>query len=299
MTDTPPRIFDTGLACRHLARALRKGGEDFLLAHAATEICERLTAIQRPFRAILDCGTPNARLAEQLAAHLQPPLLIRMMPLPAAANQNAIPSFAGEMENLALAPAKFDLAVSALALQAVNDLPGALLQLRLVLKPDGLFIGCLLGGASLQELRTALAAAETEIYGGVSPRIAPFADVRAMGGLLQRAGFALPVADSETLTVRYANMFGLIADLRAMGAANALIARRRVPVGKRFFSRAAEIYAQKFADSDSRVRATFELIYLSGWAPHESQQKPLAPGSAKMRLADALKTKPFPDTGSQ
>jgi hypothetical protein len=142
------------------------------------------------------------------------------------------------------------------------------------------------------ELRTALAVAETEIFGGVSPRVAPFADVRDMGGLLQRAGFALPVADSEPLTVRYSDMFGLMRDLRAMGATNALVARRRKPGTKRFFMRAAKIYAERYADPDGRVRATFELIFVSGWAPHESQQKPLAPGSAKMRLADALKSKP-------
>jgi hypothetical protein len=156
------------------------------------------------------------------------------------------------------------------------------------LRPDGLFLGCLLGGTSLHELRTVLAVAETELCGGISPRVAPFADVRELGGLLQRAGFALPVADSETVTVRYASLFDLMADLRAMGATNALVARLRKPSAKGFFMRAAEVYAQRFADPDGRLRATFEMIFLSGWAPHESQQKPLPPGSAKMRLSDAL-----------
>lgn len=197
----------------------------------------------------------------------------------------------GDEENLPLAQESFELAVTALSLQNLNDIPGALLQLRRVLRPDGLFLGCLLGGTSLHELRTALAAAETEMYGGISPRVAPFADVRDMGGLLQRAGFALPVADSEIVTVRYASMFGLMADLRAMGATNVLAARLRKPLSKGFFLRAAEIYAQRFSDSDGRARATFEMIFLSGWAPHESQQKPLAPGSAKMRLSDALASK--------
>jgi SAM-dependent methyltransferase len=197
----------------------------------------------------------------------------------------------GDEENLPLAQESFELAVTALSLQNLNDLPGALLQLRRVLRPDGLFLGCLLGGTSLQELRTALAAAETEMCGGISPRVAPFADVRDMGGLLQRAGFALPVTDREIVTVRYPSMFGLMADLRAMGATNALAARQRKPAPKGFFLRAAEIYAQRFADPDGRVRATFEMIFLSGWAPHESQQKPLAPGSARMRLADALASK--------
>jgi len=195
---------------------------------------------------------------------------------------------------LQLAPECFDLAVSALSLQNLNDLPGALVQLRRVLKPDGLFLGCLLGGQSLHELRTALAVAETEIYGGISPRVAPFADVRDMGGLLQRAGFALPVADREPLSVHYATMFDLMADLRAMGATNALAARQRKPSTRGFFLRAANIYAERFADPGGRVRATFEMIFVSGWAPHESQQKPLPPGSVKMRLADALGIKPAP-----
>src|SRR6185437_12704900 len=157
--------------------------------------------------------------------------------------------------------------------------------------PDGLFIGAIIGGGSLRELREALGEAEAEVTGGASPRVAPFADVRDMGGLLQRAGFALPVADSEPLTVRYDDLFALMADLRAMGATNALAERLRRPTRRQVFLRAAEIYAERFSDPDGRIRATFEVIFLSGWAPHASQQKPLAPGSARMRLADALRTK--------
>jgi SAM-dependent methyltransferase len=289
----PPAIFDRRLIRRRLARAAAAaaGGEDFLICHAIGEFGERLAAIKRDFCAILDAGTPSPRLAARLADLLRPPLIVRMAPL-AAAGEPSLALVAGDEENLPFTPECFDLAVSALSLQNLNDLPGALVQFRRVLKPDGLFLGCLLGGHSLLELRTALAVAETEIFGGVSPRVAPFADVRDMGGLLQRAGFALPVADSEPLTVRYSDMFGLMRDLRAMGATNALVARRRNPATKRFFMQAAKIYAERYADPDGRVRATFELIFLSGWAPHESQQKPLAPGSAKMRLADALKHKP-------
>jgi SAM-dependent methyltransferase len=288
----PPAIFDRRLIRRRLARAANAaGGEDFLICHATEEFAERLATIKRGFCAILDAGTPSPRLAMRLADLLRPPLIVWMAPL-AAADAPSLALVASDEENLPFAPDCFDLAVSALSLQNLNDLPGALVQLRRVLKPDGLFLGCLLGGSSLLELRTALAVAETEITGGVSPRVAPFADVRDMGGLLQRAGFALPVADSEPLTVRYSDMFGLMRDLRAMGATNALVARRRTPATKRFFMRAAKIYAERYADPDGRVRATFELIFLSGWAPHESQQKPLAPGSAKMRLADALKSKP-------
>ncbi len=289
MTTTPVLIFDRGLARNRLARAAASGkADDFLVARAGEELSERLSAVQRTFSAILDCGTPSPRLALSLADQLRPRLLVRMAPLLDTAGPKTMLSLIGDEENLPVAQERFDLAVSALSLQGLNDLPGALLQLRRALKPDGLFLGCLLGGASLNELRNALAVAEAEYCGGVSPRVSPFADVRELGGLLQRAGFALPVADSDTLTIRYANMFALMADLRSMGAANALAARLRTPPPKSLFLRAAEIYAQRFSDPDGRVRATFEMIFLSGWAPHESQQKPLAPGSAKMRLADAL-----------
>ncbi len=289
---TPLAIFDRSLARRRLARAAACGKtEDFLLARAIEDFSERLSTINRAFSAVLDAGTPSPRLAAWLADRFHPRLLVRLAPLMETAGNQPLLRLIGDEENLPLAQERFDLSVTALSLQNLNDLPGALLQLRRVLKPDGLFLGCLLGGATLSELRTALAVAETETCGGVSPRVAPFADVRDMGGLLQRAGFALPVADSEIVTVRYGSMFGLMADLRAMGATNALAARLRKPMGKGFFMRAAEIYARRFADPDDRVRATFELIFLSGWAPHESQQKPLPPGSARMRLADALASK--------
>ena len=170
----------------------------------------------------------------------------------------------------------------------MNDLPGALVQIRRTLKPDGLFVGCLLGGATLTELRQAFTQAEAEIEGGASPRVAPFADLRDLGSLMQRAGFALPVTDVETMTVRYADPFGLMRDLRGMGLSNSLTDRRRTPLKRATLLRAAQIYAERFADPDGRVRATFETVWLSGWAPHESQQKPLRPGSAKTRLADAL-----------
>ena len=174
--------------------------------------------------------------------------------------------------------------MSLLSLQEANDLPGALIQIRRALRPDGLFLGAIAGGGTLAELRESLLAAETELYGGASPRVAPFTDVRDAGALLQRAGFALPVADVETVTVRYASMFGLLRDLRAMGASNALVARTRRP-SRRLFARAAEIYAERFADPDGRIRATFAIVWMSGWAPHASQQKPLKPGSATVSLA--------------
>ena len=178
--------------------------------------------------------------------------------------------------------------MSALALQFVNDLPGTLVQIRRALKPDGLFLAALVGGETLTELRQAFAAAESDIEGGASPRVAPFADVRALGDLLQRAGFALPVTDSDHYTLRYDTPFALMAELRRMGATNALVARRRSPLRRATLARMAEIYRERFADADGRVRATFDILWLSGWAPHPNQQQPLKPGSAQARLADAL-----------
>jgi SAM-dependent methyltransferase len=282
-------IFDRALQRRRLARALGAGPAAFLLDRAADEICDRLGAVKRRFAAIADIGTPLPQLAARLAEGEAS--VARLAPLPGALGPPFLLRVVGDEELLPFKAGSFDLAVSALALQNVNDLPGALAQIRRTLRPDGLFVGCLLGGRSLEELRAALAAAETEIAGGTSPRVAPFADVRDMGALLQRAGFALPVTDVDPLTVRYVDMFALLADLRGMGATNVLVERLRRPTSRRIFLRAAEIYARDYADADGRLRATFELIFLSGWAPHESQQKPLKPGSAEMRLADALGTK--------
>ncbi len=284
----PGLIFDRALMRRRHLRAQKAGAEDFLLRAAIDDLCERLNLIKRDFSSVLDVGTASPEFSERLARAGR--TIVRMAPTLGTAS-GAL-RLVGDEEALPFAAERFDLAVSALSLHGVNDLPGALIQIRRVLKPDGLLLGCLLGGRSLHELRSVLAAAETELSGGVSPRVAPFADVRDMGGLLQRAGFALPVADSETFVVRYADMIRLMADLRAMGASNALTARLRTPSRRQLFLRAAELYAERFSDPDGRVRATFELIFISGWAPHESQQKPLRPGSAKMWLADALSGKP-------
>ncbi|MDB5593835.1 MAG: SAM-dependent methyltransferase [Hyphomicrobiales bacterium] len=289
MAQAPAHIvFDRALARRRLARALAARPAGFLLDHIAAEFPERLAAVLRPFPRVLDLGTPAPVLVAALAERA-PELLVQAAPLPASLAGGGLGLVADE-EALPFAPESFDLVVSALALQGVNDLPGTLVQIRRILRPDGLFLACLVGGQTLQELRVALAAAEEEISGGVSPRVAPFADLRDMGGLLQRAGFALPVTDADLLTVRYDHMFALMADLRAMGATNVLVARDRRPLRRAVLVRAAEIYQSRFADPDGRVRASFEFVWLSGWAPHESQQKPLQPGSAKARLADALST---------
>ena len=291
--NSPSLIFDRALIRRRLLRANAAGGEDFLLRAAADDLCERLSLIKRDFAAVVEIGSAAPQLSARLAQEGR--RIARLAPLPQLVGGSPL-FVVGDEEALPFAEARFDLAISALSLHLVNDLPGALIQIRRILKPDGLFLGCLLGGSTLKELRSALGAAETEICGGVSPRVAPFADVRDMGGLLQRAGLALPVADSEPLTVRYRDMFALMADLRAMGATNALVARLRKPAPRRLFLRAAEIYAERFSDPDGRVRASFELIFVSGWAPHESQQQPLRPGAATMRLEDALKgAKPAPE----
>jgi len=285
-----PQVFDRALQKRRLARALKRGAEDFLLVRVVEDMDARLDATLRPFPRALDLGTPGPHLAAMLSARAGERTSTRAAPLPESVDPRWQTLVVDE-ESLPFAPASFDLAVSALALQWVNDLPGTLLQIRRALAPDGLFLACMMGGQTLQELRTAFAEAEAEITGGASPRVAPFADLRDMGALLQRAGFALPVTDIDTLTVRYRDMFALMKDLRAMGATNALAQRRKTPLRRDVLLRAAQIYATRFADADGRIRATFEIVWLSGWAPHESQQKPLQPGSAKMRLADALKTR--------
>ena len=264
---------------------MKEGYADFLLVRAVEDLEERLAAVLRPFPLALDVGTPTPLASEALKRSGRVDKVVRLSPLP---EPDAIH---GDEERLPFSGEQFDLAISLLALQGVNDLPGTLIQIRRALKADGLFIGALLGGSTLTELRQAMTQAESELEGGVSPRVAPFADLRDIGGLLQRAGFALPVTDTDIVRVRYANAFALMRDLRRMGLTNALNDRRRTPLKRATLFRAAEIYAERFGDPDGRIPATFEIVWLSGWTPHESQQKPLKPGSAQMRLADALGAK--------
>lgn len=283
-----PHIFDRALIRRRLMRARRTGGSpDFLIARAADELSDRLGAVLREFKVGVDIGSATDHGARVLAASGKVGEVIRLAPL-APEGPTPWPIAVADEEALPLGPDSVDVVVSLLALQGVNDLPGAMAQIRRALRPDGLFLACVLGGETLTELRQAIASAEVEATGGASPRIAPFADARELGVLLQRTGFALPVADVDKLTVRYDNPFALIADLRAMGMANPLVERTRTPLRRDVLARFAHVYAERFADSDGRLRATFDLVWLSGWAPHESQQKPLRPGSAQARLADAL-----------
>ncbi len=271
-----PAIFDRQLLRARRQRARARGPATFLLDRVAQELGERLNVVLRQFGRAADLGTPGDAVARVLAESGKVGTVI------------SADSVAADEEALPFAEASLDLVVSALSLQFVNDLPGTLIQIRRALKPDGLFLAALAGGDSLNELREAFAQAESEIEGGLSPRVAPFADLRELGALLQRAGFALPVADSDKLTVRYQNVFALMHDLRAMGATNVLHERRRKPLRRATLKRLSEIYAERFADGDGRLRATFEIVWLSGWAPHDSQQKPLKPGSATQRLANAL-----------
>ncbi len=231
--------------------------------------------------------TPHAAVIDVLRASGKVDRIVEIAasPLLSATSDPAL--IAGDI--LPLAPSSVDLAVSLLALHEASDLVGQLVQYRLALRPDGLMIAALPGAGTLAELRESLLAAEAELCGGVSPRVMPFVDIRDAGGLLQRAGYALPVADIETVIVRYDTMFGLLRDLRAMGATSALNARSRRPATKKLFARAAEIYAERFSDPDGRIRATFAIVWLSGWAPDPSQQRPARRGSATMTLIDALK----------
>jgi SAM-dependent methyltransferase len=289
-----PLIFDRFLLRARRRRARIRGPETFLLARVAEELAERLSLVKRDFALAADLGTPGSGLRAALHARNLVARMIAVDSLAESLADEAGEAVVADEEALPFADGTLDLIVSALALHFVNDLPGALLQTRRALKPDGLFLAALFGGDTLTELREAFAAAESEVEGGISPRVAPFADLRDLGALLQRAGFALPVADVDRLVVRYDDVFALMSDLRHMGATNVLAERRRLPLRRATLMRMAAIYAERFADNDGRLRATFDIVWLSGWAPHESQQQPLRPGSARMRLADALQTKEVP-----
>jgi SAM-dependent methyltransferase len=284
-------IFDRALLRRRRRRAASLGPATFLLDRVADDLAERLAAVLRRFELAVDLGTPGEAVRSALYRLGSIGTIVRADAVFDDGTLRTEKFIAADEEALPFADGALDLVVSALALQFVNDLPGVLVQIRRALKPDGLFLAALLGGETLTELRQSFAAAESDVEGGASPRVAPFADLRELGALLQRAGFALPVTDVDRLTVRYDSAFGLMRDLRRMGATNALFARRRAPLRRATLMRMAEIYAERFADADGRVRATFEIVWLSGWAPDPSQQQPLKPGSAKARLADALGTR--------
>lgn len=269
---------------RERKRRARAGFREaaFLHQRAAADLVERLEAIPRRFERVLALGGEGL-VSDEIAA--RPDLAARIGDVTEASLAEVDP------EELPFVAGDFDLIVAPLALTWVNDLPGALVQLRLALKPDGLLLASLFGGETLNELRLSLLEAESELTGGAAMRIAPFADLQDIAGLLQRAGFALPAADRDVVTVRYGEPMRLLADLRAMGETAALADRAPRNLSRRILARAFDLYRQRFSDADARVRATFEILTATGWAPHESQQKPLKPGSAKTRLANALGTK--------
>jgi SAM-dependent methyltransferase len=267
MNAGPPLLFDHLTVLHHRRRAAGTPGDAFLLEEVSGGLAERLAAVNRRFERGVDIEG-RARLGATAGSWITVAL----------AENGALP----------VGHESFDLAVSALALHAVNDLPGVLAQVRRALKPDGLFLAALFGGETLFELRDSFASAEVETTGGISPRVAPFADVRDLGGLLQRAGFALPVADVERTTVLYRDFTDLVRDLRLHGETNALSQRSRRPLSRKTLAAMLAHYQSHHAEPDGRLRATFDIVYLTGWAPHESQQTPLRPGSATARLADAL-----------
>jgi len=295
LPDAPPLLFDRGLHRRRLDRAAPAiAGADFLRARAAADLVERLESIMRSFPLAVDLGAREGALKRALSSS---PAADRIgLMIEADLSQAMLkgrdgPRLVLDEERLPFAPQSLDLVTSTLALHWTNDLPGVLAQIRRALKPDGLFVGALLGGSTLTELRWALTQAESELSGGAGPRVSPFAGAYDGASLLQRAGFALPVTDTDIVTVRYEHPLRLMADLRAMGETNVLAQRSPRPLSRAVLARTCELYAERFSDPEGRVRATFEIVTLTGWAPHASQQQPLKPGSAKTRLADVLKTR--------
>jgi SAM-dependent methyltransferase len=274
-----PNIFDRQLLRRRLQRLKHLEIPDFLLFRTAEDLTDRLLTIKRSFKRSLDLSLFVKSYSVAVCASG------RNMPI--TANLISGDVIADE-EKLPFKTGAFDLIVSGLSLQWTNDLPGSLKQIRQLLSPDGFFIACLTGGSSLIELRTVFAQAEEEITGGVSPRVFPFVEIKDVGHLLQRAGFALPVADVDSFTIRYDSLLDLIIDLKKMGAGNILSQRSRKPMRRDILQRASEIYAEKFSDTDGRIRVSFEIIWLAGWAPHESQQQPAKPGSGQFSLEKSI-----------
>ncbi|MGL4309354.1 MAG: methyltransferase domain-containing protein [Paracoccaceae bacterium] len=270
----PPQLTDRAALRRNQARAAAAGPALFLHGIAADEMKERLAEVNRTFtKPAIVTGWPDFWADRFPDATICP-----------------------DEDVLALDRGAHDLVIHAMALHWADDPVGQLVQCLRALRPDGLFLGVMPGGTTLHELRAALAGAEAHLSGGLSPRILPMAEIRDMGGLLQRAGFALPVADSLRQQVSYADMIALMRDLRAMGETNALAARRRIPAPRALFELASAIYRQNFPLGTDRVAATFELVFLTGWAPAAGQPQPLRPGSATHRLADALRLVPGRDS---
>jgi len=284
-------IFDRRVLRRHRDRAAPGvAGHDFLFREAAERLLDRLEDIRRRFPLALDLGCHHGVVAELLAGRSGIETLVQAELSPALARLAAAhgPAVVADEEALPFAEQSLDLVVSVLSLHWVNDLPGTLLQIARALKPDGLLLAAMIGGDSLRELREALLRAELEVEGGVSPRVSPLADLRDLGGLLQRAGFALPVVDVDSLTVTYPSALALMRDLRGMGETGTDRNRRRGLTRRETLLRAAALYEETHGGADGRIPARFDILYLTGWAPHASQPQALRPGSASARLAEAL-----------
>lgn len=289
MSTDPLLVFDRGVLRQRRERAARAWGpQAFLKQEIAARLVERLDDVRRRFALALDLGCHGDEVATALAERGVVDRLVRSDLALGFARRAAGPAVVADEERLPFAAQRFDLVLSAMDLHWVNDLPGTLIQIGRILRPDGLFLGAMLGGGTLAELRQALAGAESEIEGGLSPRVSPFADLRDAAGLLQRAGFALPVADSETIEVEYPDPFALMDELSSMGESNLVGERRRGFMRRATLMRAAEIYGERFSAPSGAIVARFEVLFLHGWAPHASQQRPLKPGAATHRLADAL-----------
>ncbi|MCF8495542.1 MAG: methyltransferase domain-containing protein [Alphaproteobacteria bacterium] len=282
IAESPPPLFDRVVTIRNRDRCMEKlDNHAFLIERSSRQIMERLEDIKRRFPLALSMGVRGA-----IRTH---PQIDSVLVMDIFENPQSSVNIRGDEEFLPVRAESLDLAISLFGLQNINDLPGTLLQIRQALKPDGLFIAAMPGGETLNELRESLTHAELSLKSGLSPRVHPTADKQQMGALLQRAGFALPVVDSDIVMVTYQSMFDLLHDIRGMGESNALTARNRRNPGRTFFSEAARYYTEHFREPDGKIRATFEIIHLIGWAPHTSQPKPLRPGSAEKSLAEELK----------
>ena len=286
-----PEIFNNQQIIRARERAADGfASVDFLKELAVERLSDRLDLMRRDFGTMLDVGSHGGYVARHLAPHHKVSTIISADPAPSfVAKASAFgPSYGMGVEALPDDIPALDAVVSLLYLHQVNDLPGLMKQMAGLLAPDGLFFAVLFGGRTLQELKACMSAAEEEILGGISPHVAPMADIRDIGGLLGRAGLALPVADSELLTVTYSSVFKLMGELRQMGEGNHLVGRRASFSRRDVFFRTAELYQERYGRQDGTIPASFELIHLTAWSPDASQQKPLRPGSAKMSLKDVL-----------
>lgn len=293
---SPPIVFDPAQVCRNRDRASSGFREyAFLKGRESNQLLERMADTSREFARALDIGAHDGQACEAIRASGKVKEIIALEAAPRMCEtlrENGFETVRSDIEKLPFPTASFDLVTSVLSLHWINDLPGVLHQVREILMPDGLFLACLFGGGTLAELRASLIEAENEITGGISPRLSPLPGLQDMAGLLQRAGFALPVADVERVTVRYRHPMNLLQDLKGMGEQAAFAKRDgqdRRPLSRRILARMSEIYMDRFSDPDGKVRATFEVVWLSGWGPHSSQPKPLKPGSGQHSLAEAVR----------